>query len=207
MAQQIISFIVNYYPELTILVVLILLTIGLCRFYFWRFKPLENQFKTHNEDMGSIKPLLNSIDCNVRILHNFLRSKHANDPMLDAIITSKSPLALTELGMELLEESMAKNNIERYLSNYIADIELLNPKTGLDVDAIGQDLFWKKSETEEFNSIKNFVYHHPKYKDISLDLATIIFVMSIYLRQKYYEKHPELPMGDEKTTESQPAIA
>lgn len=56
-----------------------------------------------------------------------------------------------------------------------------------------------------FNEIKNFIYNSPASidvetsegkKKVAIDMQRILMIMSIYLRDKYFERHKELDVSD-----------
>lgn len=112
-------------------------------------------------------------------------------------IHARSPLELTESGAEILEKMGGKAYVDLNLAKLIDKIEKRNPKSALDVQDDCIILFWNQMDENEMVPIKNFVYQNPNCRTsngrtISLNLMTAICLMSVYLRNLFLERHPEI---------------
>lgn len=108
------------------------------------------------------------------------------------IFISESPIKLTTLGEEILQIIGGKNYIDKNEKFLISEMRKVEFKSALDVENYSVQYLMNLYNTDEFTPIKDYIYLHPIYKKISLDLTTITRIMSIYLRDKYFEKYQEL---------------
>ncbi len=196
----IISYIQNNYPLLFIFIAIIVATWFVCwkwfKFYH-RFKKTEedcNKIAGLTKDVHSIRTDINRISSSIEKLFVFLNDKHDNFD--SRLFRSQSPIQLTPAGSDLLSKFGGDIYIENSLNRLITLMEVQNFKSALDVQNHARVLLSDEVEKEDFVKIKNYIFNNPVYKyddkDIQLNLLTIISVMSIYLRDKYFEKHPEL---------------
>ena len=126
--------------------------------------------------------------------------KNDNDMIdeLDLYAQKHSPLTLTEIGRELLEKSFAKKAMDDNLDFFIKKLEEYEPKTPYDVEDNALGVVFFNTGNEIFNDIKNFLYYSPEEIEFSngekakISLQIIIRLMSLYLRDKYFEKYPEM---------------
>lgn len=144
--------------------------------------------------LASIDKSVASIDKSTHALITFLTTKHP-DMNID-LFKAHSPIQLTDLGSEILDKIGGKiyiDNNSEYLLNKLAKEPI---KSALDVENYSRILLLQEYNTDAFTPIKNYIYQNPVYKngsaEVTLDTATISNVMGIYLRDKYFEKHPEL---------------
>lgn len=129
----------------------------------------------------------------------FLKEKFTD--MDISMYLSKSPIQLSETGLRMLERIGGKEYVDSYEVILIAALNNFNPKTALDVQMYAPDVIFKMAESASFNTIKDFLYNNPYYKEtnpegqeikIRLSLVTATELMGIYLRDKYLNKYPEL---------------
>jgi hypothetical protein len=106
------------------------------------------------------------------------------------IFKVSSPINLTPLGEEILNDITGKSYIDNNEQDLIFKIKNLNPKSELDVETFSKQILFDEFDTDKFIPIKNFIYNNSIYKSIQLNQATIITVMGIYLRDKYLKKYP-----------------
>lgn len=98
-----------------------------------------------------------------------------------------SPRELNEKGKAILEESGIRQIIDNNIQGFIDYLNQKKLSTPLDVE---QQCFYALKEidgTEIINPIKIYLYSHPNQ-----EINSIFFIGSIYLRNKYKEKHPDL---------------
>lgn len=108
------------------------------------------------------------------------------------IFNSKSPLELTKLGEDILNITGGKKYVDDHLDYLIDKIKQEDLKSPLDIQNYTEILLFKEENSDNFIAIKNYIYNNPKFKDTIVDIALVINVMRIYLRDKYFEKNPEL---------------
>jgi hypothetical protein len=162
--------------------------------YHKRFiKTEEDCARIENE----ITPTLKNIRDDIRMLISILKTQN---PDLDTLLFKMfSPLALTDLAIEILEQTGGKNYIHANLKELISALEEKNLKTALDVEMTAPKVILEKSDENAFSPIKNYIYNNPEFISdlnlgikIKIDLQSVTKVMGIYLRDLYLEKHPEL---------------
>ena len=83
-----------------------------------------------------------------------------------------------------------------------ACLEERNPQTPLDVEDNAYNVLMQNLSNPVFNPVKNYIYYQPERvtlkdeagKDVTVDISFLILIrlMSIDLRDRYLELHPEL---------------
>jgi hypothetical protein len=106
-------------------------------------------------------------------------------------------MELTDLGFKILVEIGGRDYIDKYAARLIAEVENRNPKSGLDVQTYSNIVLTEKSSEDEFLDIKNNLFQNPTYtlgdsRQLPLDLGVATQIMGIYLRNKYFERYPDL---------------
>jgi hypothetical protein len=97
----------------------------------------------------------------------------------------------------LLKETCAQKTIDENLNFFTSEIEKQTPKTAYDVEERSLNVLLENTGREIFNRIKNYVYFNPEEMEFAgqkskINFYVVLRVMSVYLRDKYFEKHPEL---------------
>lgn len=98
-----------------------------------------------------------------------------------------SPRELNEAGKTILEKSGLRQIIDDNIQKFLGYLEQKNLKTPLDIE---KQCFYALKEienTEMINPIKTYLYSHPNQ-----EINSIFFIGSIYLRNKYKDKYPDL---------------
>lgn len=163
------------------------------QFYFVRFRDVEKKIC----DISDIKkkideeitPSLVKINSTSDRIARYLIMRDALDPIF---FTSGSPIELNEFAIEILEISGAKNFVDSSLDFLCSRIKERNPKSALDIQQFAISVIFELVETEAFSKIKDFVYQNPKYKGHDIDIPVIINIATLYLRNEYFKKYPEL---------------
>lgn len=118
-----------------------------------------------------------------------------------AFSAKNSPRQLNQNGEELLRDSGGRELLERNMDFFINKIEKLQPKTALDVENMALAVLQTHTNEDMFIPIKNWIYNAPamelKNPDGStrsqeVDIDDVIFVISLPLRDRYLELHPEI---------------
>lgn len=107
-------------------------------------------------------------------------------------IKSQSPIDLTILGRNLLNESGAKKFIDENWQEFEQLINQGDNKTAYDVQDSVSRIIGKRENDPEMDQLKNFAYHNPQFHGNTLIFSDIQKVMVIYLRNLYLERHPEI---------------
>lgn len=112
-------------------------------------------------------------------------------------LKARSPLELTETGHQALVDMGAKNYIDQNLPALIREIELKKFTGAYDVQEYCNVLIWERMWDADWQPVREFVFNHPVYrvnetKSLPLDIMTAVALTKVYLRNKYFEVHPEL---------------
>ncbi len=158
-----------------------------------RFNFLEMRFNSLEHRVDKLEDKASSLVVVFGKIATFLVTRFKLSP--DTFV-GKSPLQLTEFGQSLLERSGGKAYIDDNLVSLILALERKAPKSGLDVDDECYVIFCERDEAGDLVSIKDFVFNNPYIhtgkRMLSLTAGFIYEVMSIYLRNRYLEKYPEI---------------
>lgn len=169
------------------------------RFYFIRFRDLEKK----SDDISGIskkiddklEPTLIKINSTLDRISRYIITKDSLDP---AFFSTNSPVELNALANELLEKSGGTAFVDNTLDFLVSKIEERNPKSILDIQQLAVSVIFDLVDTEAFSKIKDFVYQNPKYKSQDVDIPVIINIIALHLRNKYFEKHPELESSNQQ---------
>ena len=191
------KFVIQYYPHL-IGAIIVGLVVWQAALIYFRFKRTEEDCKKIESEISpalkSMSKSIDSISSDFKSLVVFLGGKHGD--MKQELFISRSPVQLTDFGSEILVNSGGKKFIDDNVDSLVKKIEIENLKSALDVENFARVLLVKESQTDGFTTIKNYMFQHPTYKSgdfsANLDIPTISNIMGIYLRDKYFDRHPEL---------------
>lgn len=212
MWDVIVSFLAAHYPTLIWIIVAVVVTWQASKIYT-RFKKVEDVSQSvpcekHKESIQSIQgnlPILKDIKESVRKIEDYIIRK---DPKsIDALLRKCSPYKITNYGEILLELSGAKKCIDDNANFFILAIEDMKPLVALDVEQYSLNVLSENLKSNMFNDVKNYVYNAPDpltLKDpvsgeelnTSISIENVLMVMSIYLRDKYFDKHPEIDISN-----------
>ena len=177
----------HHYPTL------IFLLVG--AFIAWKARGIYNRFTKVETEHNNVNTKLDLISTTLKSLVVFLSIKHKD--MNVSLYTVKSPIQLSELGVKVLEEIKGKEYIDKNIDHLISLLEKANLKSALDVENYSQTVLMGEFNSDSFTIVKNYLFNNPIYKEndggeINLDIQTVMSIMGIYLRDKYFEKHSEL---------------
>jgi len=149
---------------------------------------LEQKIDNHTEK-------LDKIGSSLEIICKALVVKKIIDPL--PMLQKFSPYSLTEAGKKLLEMSGGKACIDSNLDFFITKIEEMSPQTAYDAEKFAESAIWRNADNPIFNGIKDYIFLAPEILTIDgVEMITSMYnvkiAMSIYLRDKYFEVHPEL---------------
>jgi len=102
-------------------------------------------------------------------------------------ITPDSAKQLNDSGMDLLKNSQMQKIIDANLDSLIQKLEKQNLKSLFDVEVHSLCILRRMKDEKAITFLKNYIYNNPE-KNIN----DILFVGSIYLRNKYAESHPKI---------------
>lgn len=140
-----------------------------------------------------------ALSLNITTLIAFLTTKHKD--LQTGLFKSHSPIQLTESGLDLLNNSGGKEYVENHISTILIDMESQAFKSGLDVQNYASIISIKNFNSDEFIKIRDYIYQHPVYKvsdgsELQVTSQIISQIIGIYIRDKYFDKHPELKDKD-----------
>ncbi len=177
--EAVLTWIINNWPYLALLLLCvgfaIYATIKVSTFYHTRFTPLEK----------GIHDIKGSVDR----IEKYLINENPKSAY-PALVQSHSPKTLTEIGNSLLTECGGRKFVDENQDVLLGDIINGAPVSPLDVEKLAIEVLLKFSESPGFIQIKDFIYNNPSYKEVSVQLYSIINIMSVYLRDKYFERFP-----------------
>lgn len=134
----------------------------------------------------------------INLEHNFdLLITHLKATrLLDQGFLTRSPIELSDVGKSILLATGGKDYVDRNVDILVAEIEKKAFKSPLDVQHYCHRLMFNGSYADEFMPVKDYVFNHPVYKTegqepVALDLLLAIRIMAVYLRNQYFDRHPE----------------
>ena len=98
-----------------------------------------------------------------------------------------SPKRLNDVGMHVLESCGIKKIIDDNKALFITDLDNAKLTTALDVEEKSFYVLDAHKEEIIFNPLKIFIFNNP-----ATDIYTCLFIGSLYLRDLYLIKHPEV---------------
>lgn len=217
--DTIITFLLDKYPYLIIALV-VGLSVWLClRYHYTQVVPAKNNSQkscdkldklpcnTHETNIktvdGSISKLTESVNSIKDMLTEVTKWMMKFDSnTIDVFMQKHSPYQLTPIGKQILDESKGKDTIDSNLDFFIEALENHNPTTAFDVEDRSMDVIINNIGNDIFNDVKNYVYYSPDMKEFSIEgedpisvrisMPPLLRSMSIYLRDKYFEKYPNI---------------
>lgn len=221
MWEIIINYIIEKWPFLALLVVVIIVT-GVI---VWRFAQWYNRFEKVEGKVDGL-PCEKHDDLYPRIVKTEEKVKELpclkHDEMfhdikeqlveIRTILTMKSPKVantfsrknspreLNEAGLQLFEDVKGEEFLNQNKDIFLKGIDNKNPKTALDVEESALEVLFSLTDNDMFIRIKNWVYNSPtrklfvdgKEKDYAITMNDVCFVLSLPLRNMYLDLHPEL---------------
>ena len=190
--DAIISFIVERWPFLAVILVVVAITILICKWYFSRFvsveknseeatariKELEEARKYHEESWRRHDEHMKELDEHLKELkktnaklfefiieiRTFLATKF---PEFGTMVAAKnSPRKLTEEGIRLFNDIGGKAFLEINGAKLMAKIESEEPKTPFDVELSALGSLYAHLNDDMFNDLKRWVYYSSPRKMI-----------------------------------------
>lgn len=210
MWDTIFQYISANYPIILVIVVTCWVTWKVKGMYD-RSKEVEKKVDTlpceqHKSDILLVKQSnikLDDISSSIRKIEEWILKMDIG--AMDDLVRKCSPYQLTEVGKIMLLESAAKSCVDTNLKQLLQLIEETRPMTAYDVERNSLRVLSSLTDNPIFNEIKNFIYNSPSSIDIetsegskkvAIDMQRILMIMSIYLRDKYFEIHSEMDTSD-----------
>lgn len=210
--DSIIEYLINNAPWIVVVLVAIIATWKVSK-YHTKLEEIRDKVEKlpcdkHKDDIrdsgqryNELQRIVSSTNDMVVEINKWLM-KFDND-MIDKLAKKASPLKMTPLGEVLFEKSSAKKTIDNNIDFLIKELEDINPQTAYDVEEEALSYLLRNMGNEIFTDIKQFLYYSPdtiqlkdpvsgEEKDVRLSMQSIIKLMSIYLRDLYLKKHPNI---------------
>jgi len=193
MLDTIFNWIYAEYPMIALIIVVAVVTWIIGSKYFKHKHRIDGMQKACDE-MPSISSKLDKIDVNFGKLIVFLTQKH--DDLNTGLFQSFSPIQLTSLGDRLLDESGGKKFVDKHMEGIMKVMESEDFKSALDVQTFSTSIVVNRFNEDDFIDIRNYLYKNPVFKseikNIDLTPTLICQLIGISIRDRYFEKHPEL---------------
>lgn len=206
MAEIFFKWIAEQWPYLAGLILvgfIVAWIVNKCNHWTRRIENNENECKkieSHIEPtLNRIENSLTDLTISFRSLIAYLKGK---DGSIDTtVFISKSPIQLSEIGVEILTTSGGKDYVDMNADNLIAEMDKMGTKTALDAQLNAPMAISSRYNTDNFKHIKDYIFSNPFYRKgedvaIPLNLKIIADIMGVYLRDKYLEKNPHLNPED-----------
>jgi len=112
-----------------------------------------------------------------------------------------SPRRLNKNGEKLYSDINGSEFIAKNSDYFFKEIDKLAPKTALDVENFALAVLRASSDMDIFIPLKSWVYNEPTREienregeqvETEVRMDDIFFILSLPLRDKYLEKHPEI---------------
>lgn len=193
------------------------------RIFYERFTNVEKKCsdidgmkENHSEHKGNFKSVSDKLDEQIipkldALANESMKINSATNAIITYLITkdknaalvfqSRSPVILTDTGIKLLETSGGRKYIDDNIEYLLSKMEQGKYKSALDVQNTATKIIVDEFNSDGFTPIKNYIFENPTVKigkaNLDNSLALISRIMSLQLRDKYFEKHPELKDLDE----------
>ncbi|MBQ3832679.1 MAG: hypothetical protein II935_07270 [Bacteroidales bacterium] len=197
--DAIISFIIERWPIMVVVIVVAIAVWLFARWYYKHFKRIEEHVKAlENLPCGKHEDMFVSIKEDLTVIRTYLTTKY---PTAAPVFSRKqSPRILNEAGKKLLEDIGGTAFLSSNREFLIKSIDEKKPKTALDVEESSLLVLYDHLDDDIFNDLKKWVYNSPSRKllvdgterDYTVTMNDVCFVLSIPLRDIYLELHPEL---------------
>lgn len=160
----------------------------------------KKSIESHERYLTAFTDIKNSIRAIEEYLMGFDKDAYSQ------LLRKCSPYKLLFLGEQLLEKSGGRKCVDENLDMLLTEIEKRNPSAPLDVEEAALNVVRALRDTPLFNDVKNFVYYSPQQVELTdengekvergVHINIIFMLMSIYLRDKFFERHPEMDTSD-----------
>jgi hypothetical protein len=209
------DFLFKHLPIIAIMLIVSIASVSVSWIWFkvyHRFKKVEDEVKKipcnlHERSIQTIQndvSIMSDIKFSIRKIEEYIIKQ---DPAsLDSLVRKCSPYKITSFGEVLLENSGAKKCVDDNVNFFILEIQKLEPKVALDVEQNALSVLNENLKHDFFNDIKNYIYNLPNPTEIldkannstklNIKMESVLMVMSIYLRDKYFELHPEIDVAN-----------
>lgn len=136
--------------------------------------------------VGKIEDKVNETHSKVATIDALLSVATKNIDKLSGNADSHSPLALTEKGKRLIAESGFVKIYENIKDDLLHELEDQQPRSQYDVQEKARTMMSLKTTDPRFQKIEDWAFKNGE------DLAQILRLGGLKLRDYYFEKHPEI---------------
>ena len=208
MNDILLNWLLDNYPGIFICIVIAVAVYYATRFYYTRFKVVENKVDAlpcdmHREEIAAIKAETGKLDTMCEQLTEITRWIMKTDPFeIDRLAPKYSPRRLSKAGLELYTVSGSDKVVDAEEDKLLEELHSMNPQTPLDVEDDSYSVLMGHLSDAAFNGVKNYIYYQPERitlkgddgKDLTirLSLPLLVKLMSIVLRDRYLKKYPML---------------
>ena len=215
MFEAVVTWVQSNIPQLFLGIVIAFIVWHVAKFYFVRFKKVEEKMNTlqcenHSTEINKIKnqeilPCKEHLQQYYDIKEDLARIQMylamKNPKTINAFSMKHSPRQLNEKGLELYESINGEKFLNDNYDLFDVIISEKKPKTALDVEASSLEALIMSLNLDIFNPIKNWVYNSASVKlkkdngeeyDYSLTINDVCFILSLPLRNKYLYRHPDI---------------
>lgn len=203
--DKIIEKLIELMPLWAVIIIAIMFVV--MKFYYTRFKVLEdktkhadcqnknNKIDELSSDIKQMKQDFDSIKEDITAIKAVLIQKFPNSANVFSM--KKSPRRLNELGEKIFSQIHGMEFLNEHKSFFFSKIESMNPKTELDVENAANFACSGFTDNDIFNGIKDFVYNAPSItitgengenKSYDITLGDICYILSLPLRDMYLEE-------------------
>lgn len=191
--DAIITFLVERWPLFAIVLISVVVTVIICKWYFNRFVPTEKNVVSNQKRIDELPCAKHEEE--ISSIRAYLLVKYPK--AFGSYAQKKSPRCLNEEGEKLFEEIGGAGFLATNAAKLMAKMEQKKPKTPLDVEFFALDTLYGMLSDDMFNDIKRWVYDSPMRrltidgveKDYEVTMGDVCFVLSIPLRDLYLEMH------------------
>lgn len=214
MIEAVVTWVQSNIPQLFLGIVIAFIVWHVAKFYFVRFKKVEEKMNTlqcenHSTEINKIKnqeilpckehsEIYHSIKEDLARIEGILTTRN---PKMYKFSAKHSPRQLNEDGLKVFNEIKGQDFLNANFHLFEACIDKKQPKTALDVETYSLEVLIYNLNLDIFNSIKNWVYNSPAIEledkngvksEYSVTISDVCFILSLPLRNMYLDKHPEL---------------
>ena len=199
MIEVLLGWLSQNYPYLFVIAIIVFLTCVVAKGFY-----------AHKGKIDSVVNRMDKLPCEanekvnkqilekLNIIVTYLSMKDSKAK--DLFSQKASPRKLNNEGMQLFEDCKGSDFLKHNEEELLNAIEIKKPNTALDVEIFANEVLINLLDSDIFNEIKQWVYKSPyrkiavngEEKKYAVNMNDICFVLSLPLRDKYLEKHPEI---------------
>ena len=210
--ETLLGIIGEHYPVITAIIIVAVLTWKVAKYHssVEDVKKTVNNLdcKAHREEIDELKKVGQTVQNMGEQLNEIAKWIMNKDRATISVLSRKcSPRQMTKIGRQVFKESKAEETLDNNLDFFLQLVEDKKPTTPFDVEDISLEVLASNLSNPLFKKIKEYLYYQPDvkvYKDeegkeieVRVSMFAILKLMSLELRDKYLEKHPEINKKEE----------